>query len=152
MTPNNTTSPSTWARVELVRSTVLVGRITEEQKVGTPMLRIDTPATAHQDGSTVWVTPQAIYSITLLSQAEAEDYLAPYAPNAAAFDIAVVRANSTSADVTKVQVNETMPDAGVPTEIPFAHWEDEDDDSDDWYYLSGYSEDNDPDPADDEDK
>jgi hypothetical protein len=76
-------TPSTWAVVELMGHVKLAGRLSEEERFGSKMARLDIPA---GDGfTTQYFGGAAVYRITLVTEAVARDIAkrSPGAPVAA---------------------------------------------------------------------
>ena len=63
---------ASWAVVELMGHQQIAGYVTEEPIAGTPMLRVDVPATASLPPFTKFVGGSAIYGITPTTQEIAE--------------------------------------------------------------------------------
>jgi hypothetical protein len=64
--------PDVWAKVELMGHVMLAGRITEEEKFGSKVGRIDIP---QEDGSfvTQYFGGGSIYRVTIVAEAVARD-------------------------------------------------------------------------------
>lgn len=60
---------ASWAVVELMGRQQIAGYVTEEQIAGTPMLRVDVPATASSQPFTKFLGASAIYGITPTTEA-----------------------------------------------------------------------------------
>lgn len=61
------TSP-VWGVLELFGHKVECGKITVEEVAGAPMYRLDVPPTADYPGFTRFYSPQAVYSLTYVSE------------------------------------------------------------------------------------
>lgn len=58
-----------WAVVELMGRQQIAGYVTEQQIAGTPMLRVDVPATGNSQPFTKFLGASAIYGITPTTEA-----------------------------------------------------------------------------------
>ena len=58
-----------WAVVELMGRQMIAGYVTEQQIAGTPMLRVDVPATGNSQPFTKFLGASAIYGITPTTEA-----------------------------------------------------------------------------------
>jgi hypothetical protein len=61
-------SAGSWAILELFGHKVVAGYISKDENLGSPMIRIDIPATKHYPEFTRHYNPAAIYSFTYVSK------------------------------------------------------------------------------------
>lgn len=63
-----TIATGTWTVIELFGHKVVAGYMSIDDKFGSPMLRLDVPATAYFPAFTRHYNPQAVYSISYVSE------------------------------------------------------------------------------------
>lgn len=68
-----TTPAATWAIVELMGHSRYAGRISPDNSLGFPLLRIDVPAVGGRAGFTKLAAPSSIFGVTPCTEAMARD-------------------------------------------------------------------------------
>jgi hypothetical protein len=65
-----------WCVVELMGHTVIAGQVTDQPMFGKSMLRIDHPETERRQAFTQYISPEALYRVTPVTESVAREIAA----------------------------------------------------------------------------
>ncbi len=135
----------TWAIVELMGHAHIAGKVSEETRFGTVLMRVDVPAVETNAAFTKYFGGSSIYSVSPCDEATVLRYLKSYSPKPISIYVPQPQNTAAQLPVATVDREAFFRDSAIPTHIREDDFEDDDDfgtsDDDGEYYEDDFDDD-----------